>query len=121
MGGDILLTSLVFERLRAVCLGTMASPDWRARAAVQRAGRGRGGRRALPAAAARATGSATFEGHPTSLLFLCGANDEHVPKACAEAFAARLLAASYSPQSLQQCALPSAGVVRPHLPRPGGE
>ena len=51
-----------------------------------------------------------YHAHPTALLFLSGESDEHVPRALAEAFAARLLAAgSYTPERLQTCALPSGG------------
>lgn len=110
MGGDIFLASLVAERrLAAVCLDR-ASPDWR-----------------RPGSQANVLGESTegdalyaehcpcmrldaYHAHPTAMLFLLGEADQHVPRALAEAFAARLLAAgACAPERLQLCALPSGG------------
>ena len=110
MGGDIFLASLVTERrLRAVCLDR-ASPDWlRPGSQANVLGESAEGD-ALHAAHCPCMRLEAYHAHPTALLFLSGESDEHVPRALAEAFAARLVAAgAYTAERLQTYALPSGG------------
>ena len=90
MGGDIFLASMLCERrIYAACL-ERATPDW-----------------LRPGSTANVLGICAagdmlyrehcpcnrlddFVGHPTALLFLCGAADTHVPRASAETFALAL-------------------------------
>ena len=111
MGGDILLTSLVFERRLCAVALDRASPDWL-----------RPGSRANELGGACAEGDAlyarhcpcnrldAFAAHPTAVLFLCGASDVHVPRACAEAFVAALRErGAYPAERLRLRVLPSGG------------
>lgn len=111
MGGDILLTSLVFEhRLQAV-VTECSTPDWmRPNSENNVLGDDEDGDR-LYREKCPWNNVDAFKAHPTALLLINGEHDRHVPAASAEAFVKNLNDKGYYPceERLQYLCLPSCG------------
>ena len=101
MGGDVLLSSLVFERRLCALVCDRAAPDWLRPGSQGNALECRCADDAADASGARERlrrasdelyaqcpqrQLASFHAHPTALLFLCGEEDVHVPRQLSERF-----------------------------------
>lgn len=110
MGGDILLTALVFERRLNAVVAEVATPDWLRPNSVNNVlGEDAEGDR-LYQEKCPCNNLDSFADHPAAIMFLTGEKDVHVPRHSAEAFVKTLRARGYyDDHRLQHVCLPSCG------------